>query len=197
MKKNPVLCTIIISNTIFIVYLVFDYFNILELLNIDLNKIDTKTFEIVLNSLILITLFTITYFTIDSMNSKRMINQEKIADIILANAYQSCLDTIVLLENKEFKKIFLSKFDFDKNNDENISFQKLHDGPFRNEDDIIKLCKDGIIAPEKFKVYLRIKKEFHHYVSFSITFSGKEEEYVKNRDKVIKLINDELKNLNN
>lgn len=192
MKKNPVLCTIIISITIFIVYLVFDLFNILELLNIDLNKIDPKTFEIVLNSLTLITLFAITYFTIDSINSKRMINQEKIADIILKLTYQSCLDTITLLENTEFKKIIIGKLDFSKNNNENISYTNLHDDPFKNEDDIINLCKDGIIQPEKFEAYLLIKKEFHRYVTSTITFNGKQEKYIRNRDKVIQLINNEF-----
>ncbi|MEG0165557.1 hypothetical protein [Anaerorhabdus sp.] len=194
-NKNPIVITIAISVTIFSIYLIIDFLNIPEFLNIDLNRVDTKTFEIFLNSLTLITLFAVTYFTIDSMNSKRMINQEKIADILLKTAYQSCLETISLLENEKAKQIIISKIDFNKLNTDSPVFLNLYNESFKNEKDIVKLANEGVITATKFETYLQVKNDFHRYVSSTITFFDKKEYYISNLNKVTKLLKNEISNL--
>lgn len=194
-NENQVANTITISITIFIIYVIIDFLNIPVLLNIDLNRIDTKTFEIFLNSLTLITLFAITYFTIDSMNSKRMMNQEKIADLLLKTVYLSCLETIDLLENKDIKHMIINKINFDKLNTENPVFMNLYNESFKNENDIIKLANEGVITANKFETYLQIKNEFHQYVSATITFFDETAYYISSLNKVTKSLHNEISNL--
>lgn len=181
MKKNEIglkiKITILISLVLIVITLLIDFSNIFSIV---FSKLNWTFLEIIINNVILIMIFVITYFLIDKRNmdknEEKMNNQEYVLKQLLIETYTECRKTIELLDNNEvLSKYIVPKVDFNKTDFDNFIVTNLKDSPFKNENIILELFKEGILLTVYLCNYLRIKKEYQSYISIRIAFFESEE----------------------
>ena len=123
-------------------------------------------------------------------------NQEYVLKQLLVETYTECKKTIKLLDNNEIlSKYIVPKVDFNKTDFDNVVVTNLKNSPFKNENTILDLFKEGIFSTIHLHNYFRIKSEYQGYISIRITFFDREELTKNSRIKINKDLDLEFKYL--
>lgn len=155
----------------FILYGTLDYINICKIIKIKFNNINMNLFSIFFDSLIVVVLYIITYFQIDKKRMVKDFNSEKVANVLMRQAYLECLDNLKLINSKQMLTEFIvPKVDFDKTYSENKVVLNLQSLPFKSYDSIMNLAISGYVNEDRLEKYLWIKKEYAYIISIKITF---------------------------
>jgi len=201
MKKDnsilKILITIFISLILILITILMDFFNLFSTISCKLNS---SFLEIIINNIIIIMIFIITYFLIDKRNMKKeeekKKNQEYVLKQLLVETYTECKKTIKLLDNNEIlSKYIVPKVDFNKTDFDNVVVTNLKNSPFKNENTILDLFKEGIFSTIHLHNYFRIKSEYQGYIFIRITFFDREELTKNSRIKINKDLDLEFKYL--
>lgn len=127
---------------IFIVYMILDYINILTKVGINVKNINLE----ILNIFIVIALYMTTFYFIDRKQMEKEKNKNEIANIILKNIYEMCLDNIHTYNDDIINNYIVPNCNFDKLIYKDEYMSNLLNQPFQNENIIYDLLKDGIIS---------------------------------------------------
>lgn len=201
MKKDnsilKILITIFISLILILITILMDFFNLFSTISCKLNS---SFLKIIINNIIIIMIFIITYFLIDKRNMKKeeekKKNQEYVLKQLLVETYTECKKTIKLLDNNEIlSKYIVPKVDFNKTDFDDVVVTNLKNSPFKNENTILDLFKEGIFSTIHLHNYFRIKSEYQGYISIRITFFDREELTKNSRIKINKDLDLEFKYL--
>ena len=174
---------------VFIIILIFDYFNIPSHIGLSVGNVHLGTTGDVLNVLMAFGIFIFTFRVIDEREIKKNKNARSTAIILMRATYASCLETLSIVDNQYYlAKHIVPKIDFNRSLDENKIEKHLMDDPFKEDKAIIDLAKDGMIKPEewidylisKYEIqplvlyewidYLRIVDLYHNFITLRITF---------------------------
>ena len=177
-----IIITVLISIITIIIILVMDYFNIFYRISSQLNS---SFLEIIINNIVIITVFIVTYFLIDKRNmkkeSEKRNNQEYVLRQLLMETYNECKKIIELLDRDEIlRKYVVPKVDFNKTDADNVVIINLQNAPFKYDNLIMELFKEGIFSTSNLPNYLKIKREYQGYISNKISF------FDDNKKKIIK-----------
>lgn len=154
---------------VFLVYLILDYINLPNILNIKIANINVDLFGVLLNSAIVISLYLFSYYYIEKRQKIKDENAKNVVKVLIEKTYRECLKTLQLLDKEQMIKYVISKVDFNKTVSDNpviTSFQKL---PFTSFDTIMSLATSGHISDNDFKRYVEIQKEYEYLVNMKIT----------------------------
>ncbi len=156
---------------VFIIILIFDYFNIPSHIGLSVGNVHLGTTGDVLNVLMAFGIFIFTFRVIDEREIKKNKNARSTAIILMRATYASCLETLSIVDNQYYlAKHIVPKIDFNRSLDENKIEKHLMDDPFKEDKAIIDLAKDGMIKPEEWIDYLRIVDLYHNFITLRITF---------------------------
>lgn len=196
--KLKIVITILISLILIIITMLIDFLNCLSFISSQLN---TSLLEIIINNIILIMIFLITYFLIDNRNMKKdeekKKNQEYVLKELLLETYSECKKIIELMDNNEMLiKYIVPKVDFDKSDLDNIIVSNLKNNPFKNENSILDLFKEGICSTTYLHNYLSIKSKYQEYVSIRITLFDAEELTNNQKNKLKENLEIEITSIN-
>lgn len=183
-----IIITVLISIITIIIILVMDYFNIFYRISSQLNS---SFLEIIINNIVIITVFIVTYFLIDKRNmkkeSEKRNNQEYVLRQLLMETYNECKKIIELLNRDEIlRKYVVPKVDFNKTDADNVVIINLQNAPFKYDNLIMELFKEGIFSTSNLPNYLKIKREYQGYISNKISFFDDKELLEDNKKKIIK-----------
>lgn len=183
-----IIITVLISIITIIIILVMDYFNIFYRISSQLNS---SFLEIIINNIVIITVFIVTYFLIDKRNmkkeSEKRNNQEYVLRQLLMETYNECKKIIELLDRDEIlRKYVVPKVDFNKTDADNVVIINLQNDPFKYDNLIMELFKEGIFSTSNLPNYLKIKREYQGYISNKISFFDDKELLEDNKKKIIK-----------
>ena len=183
-----IIITVLISIITIIIILVMDYFNIFYRISSQLNS---SFLEIIINNIVIITVFIVTYFLIDKRNmrkeSEKRNNQEYVLRQLLMETYNECKKIIELLDRDEIlRKYVVPKVDFNKTDADNVVIINLQNAPFKYDNLIMELFKEGIFSTSNLPNYLKIKREYQGYISNKISFFDDKELLEDNKKKIIK-----------
>lgn len=183
-----IIITVLISIITIIIILVMDYFNIFYLIS---SKLNSSFLEIIINNIVIITVFIVTYFLIDKRNmkkeSEKRNNQEYVLRQLLMETYNECKKIIELLDRDEIlRKYVVPKVDFNKTDADNVVIINLQNAPFKYDNLIMELFKEGIFSTSNLPNYLKIKREYQGYISNKISFFDDKELLEDNKKKIIK-----------
>ena len=183
-----IIITVLISIITIIIILVMDYFNIFYRISSQLNS---SFLEIIINNIFIITVFIVTYFLIDKRNmkkeSEKRNNQEYVLRQLLMETYNECKKIIELLDRDEIlRKYVVPKVDFNKTDADNVVIINLQNAPFKYDNLIMELFKEGIFSTSNLPNYLKIKREYQGYISNKISFFDDKELLEDNKKKIIK-----------
>ena len=183
-----IIITVLISIITIIIILVMDYFNIFYRISSQLNS---SFLEIIINNIVIITVFIVTYFLIDKRNmkkeSEKRNNQEYVLRQLLMETYNECKKVIELLDRDEIlRKYVIPKVDFNKTDADNVVIINLQNAPFKYDNLIMELFKEGIFSTSNLPNYLKIKREYQGYISNKISFFDDKELLDDNKKKVMK-----------
>ena len=183
-----IIITVLISIITIIIILVMDYFNIFYLIS---SKLNSSFLEIIINNIVIITVFIVTYFLIDKRNMKKESeernNQEYVLRQLLMETYNECKKVIELLDRDEIlRKYVIPKVDFNKTDADNVVIINLQNAPFKYDNIIMELFKEGIFSTSNLPNYLKIKREYQGYISNKISFFDDKELLEDNKEKIIK-----------
>ena len=177
---------------IFIVYMILDYINILTKVGINVKNINLE----ILNIFIVIALYMTTFYFIDRKQMEKEKNKNEIANIILKNIYEICLDNIYIFNDDIINNYIVPNCNFDKLIYEDEYMSNLLNQPFQNENIIYDLLKDGIISKKLYENYLVCKKNYREYITIRIMFYDKPELSKDKKIDVISELRNSLDNLN-
>lgn len=79
---------------------ILDYFNISQILHIDMSNFNWDFLSIFVGNLVVVGLYYLTYWLIDRHNIKRTENQERNVKTVINEVYKQCNKIIALLENE-------------------------------------------------------------------------------------------------
>lgn len=175
-----------------LVYLIVDYLNLLTLLDIHIDNLNTDLLNIVINSIIVITLYLVTYLTLDRRSIQISKNKVEIYKQILINMYKDCVDTINLFSQPKILNNIIKDLDFDAPLNRNEKFSRLIVSPFENKDIIFDLAKSGEIDVETFQKFLTIQTEYRKYITTLIVFYDRTEEVMILKVKLLKLLEESI-----
>ena len=183
-----IIITVLISIITIIIILVMDYFNIFYRISSQLNS---SFLEIIINNIVIITVFIVTYFLIDKRDmkkeSEKRNNQEYVLRQLLMETYNECKKIIELLDRDEIlRKYVVPKVDFNKTDADNVVIINLQNAPFKYDNLIMELFKEGIFSTSNLPNYLKIKREYQGYISNKISFFDDKELLEDNKKKIIK-----------
>lgn len=183
-----IIITVLISIITIIIILVIDYFNMFYLIS---SKLNSSFLEIIINNIVIITVFIVTYFLIDKRNmkkeSEKRNNQEYVLRQLLMETYNECKKIIELLDRDEIlRKYVVPKVDFNKTDADNVVIINLQNAPFKYDNLIMELFKEGIFSTSNLPNYLKIKREYQGYISNKISFFDDKELLEDNKKKIIK-----------
>ena len=183
-----IIITVLISIITMIIIFVMDYFNIFYFIS---SKLNSSFLEIIINNIVIITVFIVTYFLIDKRNmkkeSEKRNNQEYVLRQLLMETYNECKKVIELLDRDEIlRKYVIPKVDFNKTDADNVVIINLQNAPFKYDNLIMELFKEGIFSTSNLPNYLKIKREYQGYISNKISFFDDKELLEDNKEKIIK-----------
>ena len=183
-----IIITVLISIITMIIIFVMDYFNIFYFIS---SKLNSSFLEIIINNIVIITVFIVTYFLIDKRNmkkeSEKRNNQEYVLRQLLMETYNECKKVIELLDRDEIlRKYVIPKVDFNKTDADNVVIINLQNAPFKYDNLIMELFKEGIFSTSNLPNYLKIKREYQGYISNKISFFDDKELLEDNKKKIIK-----------
>lgn len=194
MKKDnfifKIIITVLISIITITIILIMDYFNIFYLIS---SKLNSSFLEIIINNIVIITVFIVTYFLIDKRNmkkeSEKRNNQEYVLKQLLMETYNECKKIIELLDRDQIlRKYVIPKVDFNKTYADNVVIINLQNAPFKYDNLIMELFKEGIFSTSNLPNYLKIKSEYQGYISNKISFFDDKELLEDNKKEIIKNI---------
>ena len=170
---------VVIFLIILVVTLITDYFNVMYPISKNFNY---DFLNIVMNSLVVVFIFLLTYHMIEKQtldNATRIENNKRNTLKVLLNQVKSeCNYTLDYIEDQNnLEKYIIPKINFNALND---SFEeKLKNIPFKNEQSIIDLFKDGVANFDNLQKYMSLKEKFQQYVLLKITFFDLEKQKEK------------------
>ena len=170
---------VVIFLIILVVTLITDYFNVMYPISKNFNY---DFLNIVMNSLVVVFIFLLTYHMIEKQtldNATRIENNKRNTLKVLLNQVKSeCNNTLDYIEDQNnLEKYIIPKINFNALND---SFEeKLKNIPFKNEQSIIDLFKDGVANFDNLQKYMSLKEKFQQYVLLKITFFDLEKQKEK------------------
>lgn len=167
--KSILKLIIILSIVLIIVFLLLDYFNILGIVGIEVERFNTDYLSLFIGNLIVISLFVATYFIVDSHGLKKEKNKYGTALIMLKNTYLNCQKNIAFFDKKENRERIAKKCDFDKPINEEPMFLYFQNQPFEYQDAILNFSLEGIISPDEYEMYLKIQSQYKNYISMAIS----------------------------
>lgn len=174
------------------VYFVADYFNVVSLLNIDVQKINWDISSIVISNCVVIGLYLITYIFLDKRHIEKEDNQRAVADMILLTTYESTLEIVELFENQEALESAAKKCDFEKLEFQDLVLQQYLNLPFQHNETIGEFAKNGIITAKEYKDYLSIKENYQKHIRIKLTFFDIELFHNYKKDDLMKLLYENL-----
>lgn len=199
MKKNnfilKIIITVLISIITIIIILTIDYFNIFSHIS---SKLNSSFLEIIINNIVIIMIFLVTYFLIDKRNmekeAERKDNQKYVLKLLLIETYNECKEVIELLDRDEIlRRYVIPKVDFNKTDADNVVIINLQNDPFKHENIIMELFKEGIFSKMYLQNYLKTKRNYQGYISNRITLFDDKKILEYSKEKLIKNIELELK----
>ena len=203
MKKKPGknIVTILI---VFLLFVVLDYVNILNLIGLNFTNLNMDVVGILFDAVIVLILYVISFYYIENKQNEKDANARDTAEALMKKTYQECWENVMLLDNKAMiRKYIIPKMDGDKPNSENMVVNNLQILPFSSFDVVMELAVNGHIGKKNLDDYLEIKKEYQSVVGLKITFydlvEPKTEEqsamllYIEQRDKELKRKLEELR----
>lgn len=203
MKKKPgkIIVTILI---VFLLFVVLDYVNILNLIGLNFTNLNMDVVGIFFDAVIVLILYVISFYYIENKQNEKDANARDTAETLMKKTYQECWENVMLLDNKAMiRKYIIPKMDGDKPNSENMVVNNLQILPFSSFDVVMELAVNGHIGKKNLDDYLEIKKEYQSVVGLKITFydlvEPKTEDqsamllYIEQRDKELKRKLEELR----
>lgn len=148
-------------------FLILDYFNISQIIHIDMSKLNWDFLSIFIGNLVVIGLYYLTYRLIDRGNIKRAKNQERNVKKVINSVYTECRKNIALLENE----IGIVEVLPDVQSDSHIYVadvtERINKTVFAMEPFIYDAVNNGVIAESELETYINIRSAFIQYVSYS------------------------------
>lgn len=167
--KNGIAISVLLN----VCFLIADLFNIpshffdMSVLNLDL-------VNILVSNTVIIVMFWITYCLIDHRNVEKDNNQRKIANVVLIESYDKCIEMLELFANKKALEKAAANCDFNKLTFQDPVMQWYLNSPFEFDEMISEFAKNGIITAEEYKEYLDVKKKYKAHINKSIVFFDRE-----------------------
>lgn len=193
MRKNGICYILSGVATIAIIYVLFDYFNFLKFLGLDILNINIDLFGIFVNVLLVVALYIISYVYIDKKNTERVRNQEDVSNIVLLSIYEEIERNLRAIDDTKIKTVLLKYIDPNKTLSADNPYKKFENVPFENEDMLMNLVKDGVVEKAVFQEYLDIKNQYNVYMSLIAIFTEEELNQMANicgfKDKLKDVIN--------
>lgn len=192
-KKYTIMFIFFMLLTIFL--LAIDYYGVLSLCYIEVERFNIDFWSLFINSTIVICLYVITYVLIDKNRIKQEDNKKNVAKLLLQKTYGECLDDIKRIESKDYRTAMASKINFDNSIGDEPVYQKLMESPFDNHEMILSFAKEGVIKAETLEKYLNVKSEFRVFIIASMTFYDRYEIAIKLKGELDGIIEDALREL--
>lgn len=192
-KKYTIMFIFFMLLTIFL--LAIDYYGVLSLCYIEVERFNIDFWSLFINSTIVICLYVITYVLIDKNRIKQEDNKKNVAKLLLQKTYGECLDDIKRIESKDYRTAMASKINFDNSIGDEPVYQKLMESPFDNHEMILSFAKEGVIKAETLEKYLNVKSEFRVFIIASMTFYDRYEIAIKLKGELDRIIEDALREL--
>lgn len=121
--------------------------------------------------------------------SEKRNNQEYVLKQLLMETYNECKEIIELLDRDQIlRKYVIQKVDFNKTDADNVVIINLQNAPFKYDNLIMELFKEGIFSTSNLPNYLKIKREYQGYISNKISFFDDKELLEDNKKEIIKNI---------
>lgn len=155
-----VLCVLLVLSVI------LDYFNISQIIHIDISNINWDFLSIFVGNLVVVGLYYLTYRLIDRDNIKRAKNQERNVKKVINIVYTECRKNIALLENE----IGIVEVLPDVQSDSHIYVadvtERINKTVFAMEPFIYDAVNNGVVAESELETYINIRSAFIQYVSY-------------------------------
>ena len=147
-------------------FVILDYFNISQIIHIDMSNFNWDFLSIFVGNLVVIGLYYLTYWLIDRHNIKRAKNQECNAKTVINGVYKQCNEHIALLESEVGRVVLLP--DVKSDNDTYVAdvIETINKSVFATEPFIYDAVVNGIIAQSELETYINIRSDFIQYVSY-------------------------------
>lgn len=191
MKRKDIIIVIV---TIAIL-IIFDYLNILSLLDIKISNINIDFWLGILNIIIIIILYTITYKKIDEKVIERENNKYSIFVLLLQEVYRECRSHVELLNQEIVEKQIVHKLDFNSTDTKNSIIGNLQSTPFLSENTIMDFVKDGQITKIQLEGYFKVREKYRKYIYMRIAFYDASHIYEPLKTDLYKAIECEVKKL--
>lgn len=147
-------------------FVILDYFNISQIIHIDMSNFNWDFLSIFVGNLVVIGLYYLTYWLIDRHNIKRAKNQECNAKTVINGVYKQCNEHIALLESEVGRVVLLP--DVKSDNDTYVAdvIEIINKTVFAAEPFIYDAVVNGVIAQSELETYINIRSDFIQYVSY-------------------------------
>lgn len=160
-------------------YLILDLFDIPSHLGVNISRLNTDVFGILIGGITTISVFAISFYAIEQWNLKKNANQKGIAEHLLLRTYQECQNWKSHLEAPETISALLHRTDGNKyySPEDPSPAMRYADIPFDNDEQLMTMSTDGVLTADQIKQFIEIKNQFHVYVSARTIFFDHEEMY--------------------
>lgn len=163
--KSKIIILVISFILLILAYLILDYYNVIGVLSLNVDRINFDLLSIFINNLIVIVLFLITYFLVDEKNSKARRNKKEIVKYMIEDDYKTVLRYLDILEDKTQLKMIMENINKDSYLIRNDYFNNWMDVSFKNYNDIMQYSSQGLIDVEVLKKYLYIRSNYSYTMS--------------------------------
>lgn len=170
MKKSSKIVSSI-PGILFIIYLLLDYFDIPEKLELNLGNIEIDLFSLFFNSLIVVVLYLVSFYLIDSRQIKKENNARALAKMLIKNTYEICKDNLELLnDSEEVARYIIPKVDGNEPIADSKVIKHLQGLPFDTFEQVMHLAESGYVDEREIENYLYVRSEYKNLVAKKIIF---------------------------
>lgn len=125
---------------------------------------------LVVSNVTILGIFIITYLLIDRNSVKKEENKYKIAKYLIDSAYKNIEEVMGVYTPAVIVRFVLPKVDGNKLIKDNLVISRIEEFPFRFEDHLFDLAKEGVLSETEFNNYVRLKQLYVMFIEMAITF---------------------------
>lgn len=190
MKDKTIINYIILFIIVSVISLFVDYINIPSLLGLKIKNMNWEFSMGLLNIIVVISLFTVTFRFLDKKRIECEKNKMDISFFLLNEAYLQCIKDIDMLNKDVIENYVVPKINFDST--ENQLIEKIQMNPFKNENIIMDLIRDGQISKVQIEGYFKVKDKYFQYIRMSIICYDYHELCIPLKEELISILSAEM-----
>ena len=141
--------------------------------------------SLIITNAIVIILFITTYLLIDSRNLIKEENKQRTAQILLTQSFAECYNSINVFTPEVIEKYVVPKCNFNQTSNQDPVITGFKTSNFTFDMQIFEYSREGIIAPEDFEFYLKLKRLYQSYIEIAITFFDAQEIVKPEKEKLL------------